>query len=213
MRFKNVIKIALSIVICLTFVTEAYGAGATINIKADENIKAGDFFNIKVSYDGANLSRTDAELKYNTNDVEYISGGDSQGNGGIVLLKRSSDKNGKINFNLKFKALKSAKTQITIDTIELYDMDEIAIDPPRTESSIDIGKANSKTESVDEDTETEEKVETEKVETSVQDKVNDHLKTPMETFVFYAAIIGGLGIILGIVIYMTSKKRKNKKNK
>lgn len=216
MNFKIIKKTGICLLVCLLLCGQAFAASASLKLSGDKSVKKGDTFVVKVEFSGDNIARSVSELKYDTDQLEYISGGNSQGNGGVVSLNGYSDETGNINFKLKFKAVSSGKATLSLNTIEAYNGDEDAVSVEDKSYTVSVAKSSSSNgsdkESVDETDNPDEDVTTENVDPSVEDKIENHKDTPKSTMTFYIAIIAALAVVLVIVVVVTSKKRKQKKN-
>lgn len=219
MNFKIIKKTGICLLVCLLLCGQAFAASASLKLSGDKSVKKGDTFVVKVEFFGDNIARNVSELKYDTDQLEYISGGSSQGDSGVVSLNGYSDETGNINFNLKFKAVSSGKATLSLNTIEAYNGDEDAVSVGDKSYTVSVAKGSSSSsnggdkESVDETDNPDEDITTENVDPSVEDKIDNHKDTPKSTMTFYIAIIAALAVVLTIVVVFTSKKRKQKKNK
>lgn len=220
MNFKIIKKTGICLLVCILLCGQAFAASASLKLSGDKSVKKGDTFVVKVEFSGDNIARNVSELKYDTDQLEYIAGGSSQGDSGVVSLNGYSDETGNINFKLKFKAVSSGKATLSLNTIEAYNGDEDAVSVGDKSYTVSVAKASSSSsssngsdkESVDETDNPDEDVTTEDVDPSVEDKIENHKDTPKSTMTFYIVIIAALAVVLAIVVVVTSKKRKQKKN-
>ena len=123
--------IAVLILCIITAVPQsAFAASLNLNAENSSNISAGENFTVDVKYSSDYLDSIKGSVSYDTDLLEYISGGSSTGDGGIIKLKGSSDNGKTVEFNLKFKALKTGTASVAISTEEAYDLDGKAMNTP-----------------------------------------------------------------------------------
>lgn len=205
---KNLFKVLLSLVICLTMIQPAAAISAEGEIQTNEGYKVGETFEITVVYTGTEFSRVNGQLEYDTDYIKYLSGGSSTGNSGIVQINDYADENGQIKFNLKFEGKKAGDTQLRLDTYEIYSINEEYLEVESVEKTITVEKAEEKetmeevdsVDSVEEEVDHEEEIETEVVE----DEIQQSDKIPFDTIMIFGAI---LGVLLLALVIATIKKR------
>ena len=131
--------IAVLILCIITAVPQsAFAASLNLNAESSSNISAGENFTVDVKYSSDYLDSIKGSVSYDTDLLEYISGGSSTGDGGIIKLKGSSDNGKTVEFNLKFKALKTGTASVAISTEEAYDLDGKAMNTPYVTRNITI---------------------------------------------------------------------------
>ena len=131
--------IAVLILCIITAVPQsAFAASLNLNAESSSNISAGENFTVDVKYSSDYLDSIKGSVSYDTDLLEYISGGSSTGDGGIIKLKGSSDNGKTVEFNLKFKALKTGTASVAISTEESYDLDGKAMNTPYVTRNITI---------------------------------------------------------------------------
>lgn len=136
-------KLITLIILCMIAAVpySAFAASLDLRAETDSGIAAGDSFTLTVSYSSDYLDSVKAEVRYDTGQLEYISGGSSTGDGGVVSLKGNSDDGRALTFKLKFKALKQGAASLAVTTEEAYDLDGKAMNTPYVTRNINIGTA------------------------------------------------------------------------
>ncbi len=165
MRKLFILTISLILVSAMTVCSHA----ADLNISFDENVKAGETFELTVTYQDENLDAVKGNIEYDDQMLEYVSGGASTGNGGIISIDSHSDDGKTISEKILFEAKTGGQTNIRVTTEECYDLDGNVLNNPWVEQKIVIGDAVEKKS--DEDKEKDkETLEKEKQEQEAQEK-------------------------------------------
>lgn len=117
----NMVLIALGILFLLpTMVTHA--ADGTLQF-SDPTGKVGEEITVKVKMDagGVAIGDGDAELTYDTEKLEFVSGTNASGGNGTVTLSASgTGSETELNFELVFKALSEGSTNIQVSSSTAY---------------------------------------------------------------------------------------------
>ena len=117
----NLVLIALGILFLLpTMVTHA--ADGTLQF-SDPTGKVGEEITVKVKMDagGVAIGDGDAELTYDTEKLEFVSGTNASGGNGTVTLSASgTGSETELNFELVFKALSEGSTTIQVSSSTAY---------------------------------------------------------------------------------------------
>ena len=207
MKIKDVSKAVIIAILCvLCMFTQGYAASAKVSIDCPKEIKKGETFEAIVKYEASDLSRVYAELEYNQNEIEYISGGNSSGNSGWILLKKANDEGGTLNFKLKFKAIKNGETSFRIDTIEAYDINEMFLEVSPYEGKIKIDTETSLENIDSEDNADENQVNN---QPTVEDENQENnSETNNNTLMFWGIGIAVIILVLAIILLVTRKKKK-----
>lgn len=138
---RVVLMSALTLMLVTLMASQVFGA-ASVTISGGDNVKGGDTFYVAVTFGGGEVGRVDAQIAYDTNKLTYISGGTSTGNAGYINLSKAGT-DGSITFNLKFQALTDGSTELSLTTLNLYNLDEMPMDeyPPASKTISISGNA------------------------------------------------------------------------
>lgn len=136
-------KLITLIILCMIAAVpySAFAASLDLRAETDSGIAAGNSFTLTVSYSSDYLDSVKAQVRYDTEQLEYISGGSSTGDGGIVSLKGNSDDGRALTFKVKFKALKQGAASLAVTTEEAYDLDGKAMNTPYVTRNITVETA------------------------------------------------------------------------
>ena len=136
-------KLITLIILCMIAAVpySAFAASLDLRAETDSGIAAGNSFTLTVSYSSDYLDSVKAQVRYDTEQFEYISGGSSTGDGGIVSLKGNSDDGRALTFKVKFKALKQGAASLAVTTEEAYDLDGKAMNTPYVTRNITVETA------------------------------------------------------------------------
>ena len=136
-------KLITLIILCMIAAVpySAFAASLDLRAETDSGIAAGDSFTLTVSYSSDYLDSVKAQVRYDTEQLEYISGGSSTGDGGVVSLKGNSDDGRALTFKLKFKALRQGAASLAVTTEEAYDLDGKAMNTPYVTRNITVETA------------------------------------------------------------------------
>lgn len=191
----------------------AFADSMDLAIKGGDNVKAGETFEITVSYSAADIDWVDGQLKYDTSVLSYIYGGSSSGDGSIVSLKEASDNGKEITFRLKFKAIASGTSDLSVETSEAYDFNGRLLNFPQAQKSV---KVEEKEEITSEDDE-EEKEETEvseedEPETEEAEDIEDVDRNvgPLNFYLICGTAIAAFLLVILLCI-AARRKRRNKR--
>ncbi|MBQ2041468.1 MAG: cadherin-like beta sandwich domain-containing protein, partial [Lachnospiraceae bacterium] len=99
----------------------------------DPAVTVGDEVNVtmKISADeGTALSNANVMLKYPADRLEFISGTDADGGAGTIRVHGTSNGGGTavLEYNLKFRTASAGTFNVTIDSYEVYDGDDLPIE-------------------------------------------------------------------------------------
>lgn len=75
-------------------------------------------------------------MTYDTNKLNYLSGGSSSGNTGYIQMKEMGS--GSISFQIKFQAVGDGSTTLKVDTTEMYDVNDNALDTPSATKTVKV---------------------------------------------------------------------------
>lgn len=129
----------------------AFAAQGKINF-SDPSVTAGDEVNVtmKISADdGTALGNANVVITYPTEKLEFVSGTDADGGAGAVRIHGASNGSGTalLEYNLKFKTLSAGTASISVDSFEVYDGNDQAVEiVHQGSSSVTIGAGNEASE-------------------------------------------------------------------
>lgn len=123
-----IVAAAASMVLSIT----AFAAQGKINF-SDPSVTVGDEVNVSMkisSDDGSALGNANVVLTYPTEKLEFVSGTDADGGAGAVRVHGASNGSGTalLEYNLKFKTLSAGSADIKIDSYEVYDTSDQAVE-------------------------------------------------------------------------------------
>lgn len=96
-----------------------FAADSSVSISSGKTIGKGKTKTVIITYKGKSIGFVDGQLEYDSSKLQYVSGGSSAGNAGLVKLKAySSDSKGKIVFKIKFKGVGAGDTSLKVSTLE-----------------------------------------------------------------------------------------------
>ena len=214
---KNMIKtittVLVAAVMLLPLFTVQSNAASSVYINTKDKINGGETFYITVTYDGSNIGRVDAGLNYDTDKLAYISGGNSSGNSGYVHLKLAGTGEA-IKFDLKFQAISEGSTSISVETNEMYDLDERYMsDTPYASKQINVVGNAAAEDIIEQETDPDEPEEFTGLK-GVDEKTEGDEATGTNLnliLIIGAAVIVLLIVIVSIIIAKRSRKKKNRR--
>lgn len=114
----------------------AFAADGKITF-TDLNVTVGEEFSIrvKIAADSGSIARSEMILAYDSSILEFVNGSDAQGGAGTISLSGTAGQSETQVYTLKFKALQSGTTKITVNSQEVYDADENVMNITHTGSS------------------------------------------------------------------------------
>lgn len=156
---KRIAIMIAAILLVLMIPTAVSAASASVSIKGAKAAEVGETLTVTVTYKGDALGYVNGQLTYDNSKLEYLSGGSSQGDAGLVELKNyASDASGKLSFKVKFKAVGEGSVNLSLETLETQNLDgDQSMGTPSASSSLSIAAAQTQeTESTTEETTDEE---------------------------------------------------------
>lgn len=212
---------AVLLVMALAVPQAAFGASSAVSMSGARTVKNGDMITIKVTYKGESLGYVNGHLTYDTRRLEYVSGGSSQGNAGLVQLKQYADNaDGKLSFKVKFRAVSVGSVNLSLETLETQNLDGDAdMGTPSAGMTVDIVKSSSgaqssepsssETSSSSEESETSQpEAQTQEAEsTQAEDETSDPEKDGSVSYpvLLIAAIV--IAALILIIVMRLKKKR------
>ena len=181
-------------------------AASSVKISGGNDVKVGDTFTVNVVFQGDSVGSVSANLKYDKNVLQYVSGGSSSGDTGFVYLEKDVVDE-EMSFQIKFKAKDQGHTDISVETYEMYDMDYNYLGAPSANTSIDVAASPVS------DQETASSEELTEGETSPSDTVTaepEAENSVQETGGFNLWLLGGIAVVLVLLIVLIAVKLKRK---
>lgn len=223
---KRRIQIITAVLLLLNMLVPAsvFGADSSVSITGGKSAKVGDTVTVTVTYRGDALGYVNGQLTYDNSKMEYLSGGSSQGDAGLVELKEyASDASGKLSFQVKFRAVDSGSVALNLETLETQNLDgDQSMGTPSASRTLRItGSQSAATDPSQEDattesetdasTESEETGETQAAE-SESGESSDTADSGEESDVNFV-VVGVIAavILILIAIIAIALRRKGKK--
>lgn len=207
-------KIITVLILCIitALPQSVFAASLNLNAECSSNISAGENFTVAVKYSSDYLDSIKGSVSYDTDCLEYISGGSSAGDGGIIKLRGSSDDGKTITFDLKFKALKTGTASVAISTEEAYDLDGKAMNTPYVTKNITVeaafsGEVTDNTENTDKSS-----IDNSSNDKNAVDTAENNISQEYRNSVLLAVSAGIIAAALVIVCIIAGVKKK-KRNK
>lgn len=183
-------------------------AASTVSISGGDQVKGGETFTVTVTYSGSQIGSVNGSMTYDTSKLNYLSGGSSSGNTGYIQLREMGS--GSISFQIKFQAIGDGSTTLKVDTSEMYDTSDNALDTPSASKTVKvIGSASSDDVIKETQAETQEATATEEtMESGVDEKGDEGEMTGGYLFLIISAAV--LAIIIAVIAAVLIKKRGGK---
>ena len=205
-------KIITVLILCIitALPQSVFAASLNLNAESSSNISVGENFTVDVKYSSDYLDSIKGSVSYDTDCLEYISGGSSAGDGGIIKLRGSSDDGKTITFNLKFKALKTGTASVAISTEEAYDLDGKAINTPYVTKNITVeaafsGEVTDNTENTDKSS-----IDNSSNDKNAVDTAENNISQEYRNSVLLAVSAGIIAAALVIVCIIAGVKKKKR---
>ncbi len=207
-------KITAILVLCMIMMIpqRAFAYSLDLDLKCSDTIEPDEQFTVNVVYSSDSLGSVNGSIEYDTDYLEYISGGSSTGDSGLVKLKDNSDDGKAVTFALEFKALKKGTATVEVNTEEAYDLDDAAMNTPYFIKNISIEKTKSGKTS--EQTQNDEKKDAVNSDDStpvsdIDDKNSSQKQKNSNMLIISSGITAILLVIVGILAGVRKRKRKS----
>ena len=115
-------------------------AASTVSISGGDQVKGGETFTVTVTYSGAQIGSVNGSMTYDTNKLNYLSGGSSSGNTGYIQMKEIGS--GSISFQIKFQAVGDGSTTLKVDTTVLALVATTLVTGSNAAVVVEIGRAH-----------------------------------------------------------------------
>ncbi len=204
----------------------AFGASSSVSMSVDGSADLGQTVTVTVTYKGNALGYANGQLTYDNSKLQYLSGGSSQGDAGLVELKAyASDAAGKLPFRVKFKAVGSGNAGLKLETLETQNLDgDQDMGRPSASKTVKIARTST-TEPVEptrKSTSDETTVETTQAATAAAPTEGETTQTDGQKMeeeqepaggISYPWIIGiaAVTLILIVVVAVALKRKKSQK--
>lgn len=210
---KRRIQIITAVLLLLTMLVPAsvFGADSSVSITGGKSAKVGDTVTVTVTYRGDALGYVNGQLTYDNSKMEYLSGGSSQGDAGLVELKEyASDASGKLSFQVKFRAVDSGSVALNLETLETQNLDgDQSMGTPSASRTLritgsqstesDSSQASTTTEpETDASTESTETGETQTMESESNGEPSDTADSGEESGVNFVVV----GVIAAVILIL-----------
>lgn len=203
---KNMLILLLTGMLVLFYTAVPVSAASSVKISGGTDVAVGDSFTLTVVFQGDSVGSVSANLKYDKNVLEYVSGGSSSGNTGFVYLEKDVV-NEEMSFQLQFKAKSQGNTTVSVETYEMYDMDYNYMGTPSTSRTLEVAGSSVHDE---ETTEPSEEI----LESGADSAVTDELgmtENNQETNELNPWLLGGIAAVLILLIVLIAVKLKRNK--
>lgn len=227
---KHMIKritavLLLSALLCPVCPAAVSGAsGASVSMSGDRNVKAGEVLTVTITYRGSSLGYVNGHLTYDTDQLEYLSGGSSQGNAGLVQLKAyADDAGGRLSFPVKFRAVGSGSVVLNLETLESQNLDgDQDMGTPSASMSVKVAEGASAATAAPSKEQTSDRKETQEsarsenpseYDGSAADEGEASAKTEDKSSVPVIPLLAGAAVLAAaVVIIIVALVRKKKKH-
>ncbi|MBO5798027.1 MAG: cadherin-like beta sandwich domain-containing protein, partial [Clostridia bacterium] len=130
--------LALVLLVCALPLTAAADAAATIAFSSS-TLEIGQTLTVTLNFTGPSVGAVDATLSYDAAVLEFVSGNDASGGGGLVQMTGwASSEVQSLRFTLTFKALKAGSSTLRIDRSTVYAWDESLIGNPTAGATVTV---------------------------------------------------------------------------
>ncbi len=137
--FARLIAVLLGLcLLCGTAVTASADTNAVIAFSAS-SLAVGDTLTVTVTFSGSSVGAVDAALSYDAAILQFISGNDASGGGGVVRLAGyATAEAASLRFVLTFKALKAGSSTVRIDSSTVYSWEEQLLGSPTAGATVSV---------------------------------------------------------------------------
>ncbi len=208
---RRIIVFLVILAFAVPLLTPRVFAASVVNISGGNEVKGGETFTVTVTYSNSKLASVNGSMTYDTDKLNYLSGGSSSGNTGYIQLRENGSET--ISFQIKFQAIGEGSTTLDVSTTEMYDANGNSLDTPSASKKINvIGKADS--DKVIEETQAETEAATiaeETTEAGVDEKTDqDDADNSSGGYMFLIISAAALAVIIAVIAAVLIKKRGGK---
>ncbi len=213
-NIKKIISVGLVSCLMLIFATMPVNAAAIIDIEMPAEIKKGETYTVNITFVDNNIGEIKGQVEYDSTKIEYISGGSSEGNTGLVLLNGNGYGNSKAIFNIKFKGIEAGEGILKVTTAEIYNLDGENLGSPTKEVNYVVVNEEGTSEGSQEPSESEGNADASGGESSevapVISKANSFFSSPESVYIVGLVILVVLLSITLIIINIRKRKKIKK---
>lgn len=212
-RIRNILTAVILLV--LLFPAAVSAAGANVSVTGG-TAKVGETVTITVTYRGNTLGYVNGMLSYDNSKLQYLSGGSSQGDAGLVELKSYADNaGGKLSFRIKFKAVGSGAVDLSLETLETQNLDgDQSLGTPSAGSSVQIAASQeteeTETTATSEEETTESARPTQQEASSQQGPASGNTDAEEKEVHVNYPVLGGIAVVLLALIAVILMRLKKK---
>lgn len=207
------------VLLALLVPSVAFAASSSVSVSGG-SAQVGKTVTVTVTYKGSSLGYVNGHLTYDNSKLEYVSGGSSQGDAGLVELKSyAGDASGKISFKVKFKAKASGDVKLSLETLETQNLDgDQSMGNPSAGSTVKITGAAATTEASKESSTSKETTAEETTQPassaaddeSSMDQAQEQQNDETGSGISYPLLIGLAAVILILIALIIWKLRRKK---
>lgn len=124
--------------LCGMAATVSADANAVIAFSA-ASLSVGDTLTVTVTFSGSSVGAVDATLSYDAAVLQFISGNDASGGGGVIRLAGyATAEVDSLKFTLTFKALQAGSSTVRIDSSTVYSWEEQLLGSPTAGATVSV---------------------------------------------------------------------------
>lgn len=128
----------LVVLFCSIPLTASADAAASVAFSSS-TLEIGDTLTVTLNFTGSSVGAVDATLSYDPAVLEFVSGSDASGGGGLVQMTGwASSEVKSLRFTLTFKALKAGSSTVRIDRSTVYAWDESLLGNPTSGATVTV---------------------------------------------------------------------------
>ena len=212
-RRIKILTVAL-VLMAMLVPSAAFAAASSVSISGGGSVAVGKTITVTVTYKGSALGYVNGQLTYDNRKLEYISGGSSQGDAGLVSLKtHAGDTSGKISFKVKFKGVGAGNVNLALETLETRNLDEDqSLGTPSSNKTVNVTAADTATTKPTEESNTNETTEAAIAPTEAAEATDQQQNDSEQGFgVSYPLLIGIAAVIILLIVVIVRKLRGKKR--
>lgn len=109
---------------------------ASASVSAPSSVSVGDTFSVKVKFSGTNIGAVQAAFSYDSSVIKYVSG--SGTSNGKIVLYTSAEGASSLSTTIKFRALKTGKSTISVSASEILAFDESPLGSAKASDTVTV---------------------------------------------------------------------------